>query len=128
MMLHPAIGSNRWCGPGALAILTGKTTDETARLLRDVSGKRAIMRIADRHMLVAMSKLGLRWDIQGPQRGTLRNFTGSGPAIYLIVITGHYVVVDTSTMEVCDNRTVYPVPLAKYSQANKHVKEAWRMI
>jgi hypothetical protein len=130
-MLYPAIGGNRWCGPGALAILTGKDTDETARLLREVSGKRAIFGIQQRYMLDVLHREGLRaLEIgQLAQTGPFRKFKGEAcPGTYLVIITGHYVVIDTATMEVCDNMTVYPVPLAKYRRANKRVKRAWRIV
>jgi len=74
--LHPAIGGNRYCGPGALAILTGKTTDETAAVLRAVSGKRAIRGINRKHMMAACGLLGLTAEAV-PAVGSLQGWAGA---------------------------------------------------
>ena len=36
--LHPIHGKNRWCGPGAISLLTGMSTDEASRLARSFTG------------------------------------------------------------------------------------------
>jgi hypothetical protein len=82
-------------------------------------------------MLRALDRLGLEhlgW--VGVHRKPLHKFVAhsSAQGVYLIVITGHYVVLDTVTNEVCDNMTIYPLPLAKYRQKGKHVRQAWRIL
>lgn len=131
MTLHPAIGSNHFCGPGALAIITGHSTGDCARVLRQVSGKRSIMRIAVPYMLQAMDKLGIQHGpMIEPARGTAlsRFMVTHSHGRYLVVITGHYCVIDTTTCQVCDNHTIYPLPIAKYSRQGHWVRKAWRII
>lgn len=40
--LYEPVGKNRYCGPTAVAAITGISTDEAARLMREWSGRRAI--------------------------------------------------------------------------------------
>ena len=57
----PVMGQkhNRYCGPAALAALTGLNTGEAATLLREVSGKRAIMGTTKDAMIEALNRCGL---------------------------------------------------------------------
>lgn len=51
--------SRGWCGPSALSILTGLDTVDTARLLREVSGKPSIKGVGVVYMQRACERLGL---------------------------------------------------------------------
>ena len=130
--LSPAIGRNRWCGPGALAILTGLPTDETAGLLRQVSGRTAIKRIRRRYMLAVLDRLGYAaeelartWNGRGP---ALEKWAATAPpGVYLVIVTGHYVVVDATAGEVADNHSIYPLPLGRFPRRRKLVRAVWRV-
>jgi hypothetical protein len=50
--------SNRYCGPNALALLTGQHVDDVTRMLRMVSGRPAIKGTHNRHMLAVLERLG----------------------------------------------------------------------
>lgn len=130
MILYPAIGANRYCGPAALAILSGQSTTATAALLRQLTGKRAIMGVPSGTMMRAMHALGFRCTPVGTPRRTLRALAEDlelPTGVYLVIVTGHYVVLDTRTMQVSDNHTVYPVDLRIYSRRRKFVKSVWRI-
>jgi hypothetical protein len=49
------------------------------------------------------------------------------PGRYLVNVTGHYVVVRVAdgAIEVADNQSVYPLPLARFKRAGQRVKRAW---
>lgn len=146
MTLHPAIGKNRYCGPGALSILTGYATDETAAVLRDITGKRAIFGIHHRAMLQALARFGMKTyplPIE-PKQFTLGkwiadhefkaahahpDFKSRWYGRYLVCITGHYCVVrfTESGTEVSDNKSIYPRPAAKYRHLRSFIKAAWRI-
>jgi hypothetical protein len=143
-MLYPALGRNRWCGPAALAIISGKTTDETAAILRDVSGKRAIMRVRSRYMIQAIRRLGLepwfattghlyrgkRQNLQQTIEVLRKREALSRPGVWVVTITGHYVVLEIrpgEEPELADNRTVYPVPWQRYRRLTKIVHEMWQI-
>ena len=130
-MLHPAIGPNRYCGPGALAILTGLDTGDTARVLREVTGKRAICGVWWPAMLAASARLGLRLTprfVAGDRRPqTLEQFAAgcTRGAVYLVLVTGHYTVLADG--EACDNCTIYPTALARYRKRRARVRRAWEV-
>lgn len=134
MTLHPAIGSNRYCGPGALAILTGHDTRATAAKLRELTGKRAILDTPHQAMVDALTSWGFEvaelFDFRETQpklhRPTLARLAPTlGAGLFLIVITDHYVVLDTAALEVCDNLTIYPLPLARYRKRRARVARVW---
>lgn len=56
-------GGNRFCGPAAISAVTGCSTDEAARVLRSVNGKRAIMGTGPRDMRLAYSHFGVRMEL-----------------------------------------------------------------
>ncbi len=61
--LHHALptagrGHNRYCGPAALAAITGLSTGEAAKLLREISGKAYIKGTAVSTMLAALNQCG----------------------------------------------------------------------
>ena len=47
---------NRYCGPAVISSVTGCTTDEAAKLIRTISGQRAVRGAATRHVLEAFSQ------------------------------------------------------------------------
>lgn len=144
MTLHPAIGPNRYCGPGALAILTGMDTGETARLLRVVTGRSRICGVRATAMLRVLEAQGIyARPIPLVQEGsgivvhrpTLRVFAHwlterrNERGIYLVIVTNHYVILDTREYfpMVSDNMTIYPVRMDAFKRARKHVVNAWRI-
>ena len=56
--LHKPHGRNRWCGPGAISILTGCSTDDASRLIRTVSGKRSTTRMSVSDMITVLEAFG----------------------------------------------------------------------
>lgn len=129
-MIGPAIGRNRYCGPGAFAILTGSTTDDGAAMIRRVNGKRAVFGTSPEDLTLALCYAGwLAFPQEIPRRQSLErlapDFFGNGAA-YLVEITGHWCVVQGN--QVCDNHTIYPLAIYRYRQRGKHVKRAWRVV
>jgi hypothetical protein len=63
MNIHPVNSpkndANKYCGPAAISILTGMTTGEAARLLRQVSGKTLIKGTHAWQVLQALYRCGL---------------------------------------------------------------------
>jgi hypothetical protein len=134
--LHPAIGGakgNRYCGPGALAILTGLDTGACAAAIRGVTGKPAVRGVRVGDLLDTAWRLRLRLqrlhsdDVTGTLgRWAARQRDGR----YLVHVTGHYVVVRVcaGTVEVCDNLSVYPQPLTQFRRSRVRVRRAWRVL
>lgn len=133
MTLHPAIGGNRgnsFCGPAALSSVFCISTSDAAAVIRDISGKAKIFGVHNWQLTGAMHSLGASFVEVTPKgtRSRLEDFARNiEPGTYIVNVTGHYVALDTTTMEVCDNHTIYPLALARYSKRRKCVKTSWRI-
>lgn len=131
MSLHPAIGPNRYCGPGAYAILTGLDTGIAAAHLRDLTGKRAIIGTPAWALTKALTERGLSVveKTQPLGRGApLSRWSETvSPGVYLVNVTKHWVVVDLHAGEAADNNSVYPRPLDKFGRRRKRVQRWWRI-
>lgn len=60
MKLNRNKSSNKFCGPTALALLTGRHVDDTAHALRIASGKRAVKGATNTQMLKALDLMGYK--------------------------------------------------------------------
>lgn len=56
--LNEVTGKNRYCGPTAIATILGITTDEAARIAREISGKTSIRGMRHALMLDVLKHLG----------------------------------------------------------------------
>lgn len=124
--------SNHYCGPAAIALLTGVHVDEAARALRVASGKRAVKGAVNRHMMEALSLLGhfaipvpvaskptLTQALAGPLRGRQAE-------TYLVTLTGHYVVIQGRTLY--DNKHPEGVRLTECPYRRKRVRSLFSVI
>ena len=106
MKLHPVTdgpNKNRYCGPSALSAITGLLTDDTARHLRRVTGKRAIRGTHNWAMLRVLRQLGYRAclvcaptrDERPTLTSWLRESKGmrTGGRVFLVVAGHHYQVI-----------------------------------
>ncbi len=134
--MGPAIGSNSFCGPAALASAFGMETGDAARLIREISGKVKVFGVSNKYMRLAIARLtqGRYRDIHVDEtkRPSLERFCAGLPSgRYIVCVTGHYCAVDVSLdrsdIQVCDNHTIYPLALERYSRRRKHVKTAWSL-
>ena len=57
--LHPIHGKNRWCGPGAISLLTGMSTDEASRLARSFTLSTKCTYMTHRTMLQCLDECNL---------------------------------------------------------------------
>lgn len=121
-------GHNRYCGPGALSILTGIDTAQAARLLRHISQRKYIKGTSNWVMLRALNALGystqsvyLRPNVTLAQ--WLRESRNTGA--YLVNITDHYCVI-TDRMYV-DNVTGQGVALSRAPHRRARVVHAWHV-
>jgi hypothetical protein len=139
--LHPAIGGskgNRYCGPAALAILTGLDTGQAAANIRRLSGKSRVIGTSVTTMLRTLKALGYtptqttdaRWTQKEWRklRPTLQNWAaGTTCDVFLVNITGHWLVYDGRSGEVCDNHTIYPLHVGRYKFRRRFMRAAWRI-
>jgi hypothetical protein len=144
MTINRNKNSNRFCGPNALAALTGRHVDDTAHALRIVTKRKAIKGVFNRHMVAALELLGYRATLVPVQRpltavmvhrtkaartaqafptltqvlrGALK---GRGAAPYLVNTTGHYVVIRGRML--FDNKHPEGIRLTECPYRRKRVK------
>lgn len=123
--LHAVTGRNRFCGPAALSTVSGFSTDECARVIRDCHFARharsrgGVKGTSTFEMMEAFRALGyflgrtIRPKVDG-KRPTLAAWLRSRTdrrATFLVMITGHWVVVRGNKF--CDSFTREPVNLSK---------------
>ena len=110
------VGMNKYCGPAVLSILTGKSTDECARIIGSINGKYNITGVTTRDLLSAGNRLGFDFEqveVANTLFGTL-NRLAHRDGVYIVVVTGHFVTVqvNNSNIMLCDNHTKQPMPAA----------------
>lgn len=107
------IGLNKYCGPAVLAILTGKSTDECAVVISNVSKQYLISGVQLNHLLEAADKLGFsneKVDVHGSLYRQLVTISRSD-GFYIITVPNHFVVIEVKDKQIyfCDNHTKEPI-------------------
>lgn len=135
-MIHsPAKGYNKSCGPTALALLLGITTDEAARRIRTYTGKKMARGTAVSTMLVVLERAGFKL-IKVPTIGAgLGNLNTKhrhySTGFYFAWITHHYVVLERKAINwtIVDNQKKTPVPLHQHKRYLKtRIKQLWYLV
>jgi hypothetical protein len=115
-MLHaiknPPKRTKMWCGPSALAIITGEDYETCRYALSQISG-RPVMGVYRHDMATALWRFGYSMDARTFEPGaTLASWLRSRSAadaktLFLVVLSKHYIVVQGR--KACDNHTKEPV-------------------
>lgn len=119
-----------WCGPGALATLTGLPTSRIMAVLRHVTGRRTVKGVYHSEIIKAGEFLGLRFWPQMTRRQTLARWTAEQRHLLhagavLLSVSHHYVTVSGRMFN--DNWTKVPVPLKKAPRRRARVRAAWHV-
>jgi hypothetical protein len=125
------IGQNRYCGPAVLSILTGKTTDECARVISSVNGKYTIEGVQLNHLLEAANRLGFDCESVEPAStlyGSLVRLVRSD-GIYIVTVTGHFICIEVNQGKIliCDNHVKSPMPAASSARLQQACKAIHRV-
>lgn len=144
--LHPIkndIKTTLWCGPAALATITGRPVSECMQAIRDARNwgrNKPIKGVSCWLLEQAAKRLGLRFEqvfttfggenVMRP-RPTLAAWTRENKSKFadapvLLIVTGHYVTVAGNSFN--DNHTRTPVRLRRAPHRRKRVKAAWRVV
>jgi hypothetical protein len=129
--LHPVRGRNSFCGPAAIAALTGRTTDEAAALLRRKTGRRRITGPRALEISAVLRYLGyeaarfqvVRAGEKLPLRLWWECFASVRRGAYL-VFTARHVQVVCGDLLVC-SRYREPFPVADLPENIRMVKAVW---
>lgn len=126
----------RWCGPGAIATLTGISLRDATELLVSVMQDQTYDKLSGvyhEHMMVALGSLGYSMKqclefndrysnlIQGP---SLRRYMNERPikekaTMVLIDLGDHYVSAHLNY--ICDNWTLKPVHIDKFPKPGRRI-------
>lgn len=133
MKLHPIkhdLKTVCWCGPGALATLTGHPTSYIMEVLRYVTRRQTVKGVSHTELIQAGELLGLRFWPQMTRRRTLARWTAeqrdllrAGAVVFNV--SNHYVTVSGRMFN--DNWTKTPVPLKKAPRRRARVRAAWHV-
>ena len=121
------VGQNRFCGPAVLSILTGKSTDECAKVISRINGKYNITGVELIHLEIAAERLGFKTTRilntgSGTLYGALRAIA-TADGMYIVTITGHFVSVEVKEKKIyfCDNHTKEPIPASSSARLSQQV-------
>jgi hypothetical protein len=130
-------GTGRWCGPSAICLVAGISYTQATALLREITGKRAIMGTTRSAVLEAFERLQYRWDAMAlPDakvpggRLTLAHWLrcregDDRRATFIVNVTRHWVVVQGN--KAGDSETGGPVLTSEMGYRRAAVKAAYRL-
>ena len=138
MKLHPIkhdLKTTLWCGPGALATITGLPTSYIMATLRHVTGRKTIKGVYPSELRKAGELLGFRFfevdpGYRGPRRSLARwtdensHLLKAGAVVFNV--SHHYVTVSGRMFN--DNWTKTPVSLKKAPRRRAKVRGAWHVV
>jgi hypothetical protein len=110
------IGMNKFCGPAVLSILTGKSTDECARVISSVNGQYKVEGVQLNDLLRAADKLGFDQIPISPSGSLFSTLTRlvTDDGMYIVTVPSHFIAIEVSEKKIyfCDNHTKEPMPAA----------------
>lgn len=131
-----SFGFNQFCGPAVMSILTGKTTDECAAVIMEVTGRRQIDAVDTASIVSAFKKLGFIVDSLSLVKGSLYALLtriAKEDGLYLVTIygykVGHIVAVEVKDKQIyfCDNHTRQPIPAASSARLMQSVTQCIKL-
>jgi hypothetical protein len=125
------IGHNKFCGPAVLSILTGRNTDECAKVIRSINGHYEVAGVQLGDLLKAADKLGFDNQQIPPQGSLYRTLVGlaSREGFYIITVPLHFVVIEVNNKEIffCDNHTKEPIRAASSARLMQQCVACYRV-
>lgn len=125
-------GMNKYCGPAFLSALTGKDTDECAKVLSEVSGKREIKAIEVEYLIKALNRL--RFSVVKEKLfahslyGNLCQLA-KRDGIYMVIVPHHVVGIEVRTGQIylIDNATQVAIDAAASARLTQRVDFAYKV-
>lgn len=121
-----------WCGPTALAIITGRTLKYCHNKLAAIRGQSParLRGVWNSNMRIALDHMGfVAIRVCPKQRKTLRHFieeeqtTDQFRSVMLVNVTKHYVVIQRGM--VVDNHCSTPMPVREHPMWRKRIDHMW---
>lgn len=126
------IGMNKFCGPAVLSILTGKSTDECARVISSINGQYRVEGVLLTDLLRAADKLGFD-QVPKPSGNSLYStlvMHSGNDGMYIFTLPNHYVCIEVKNKAIyfCDNHTKEPMPAASSARLLQKVLSVHQVI
>lgn len=126
-------GATTWCGMYALALVSGLEYEVVyKKMLRGINSvrhkwakRKYITGVHNRDMERTAKTVKTPFVFKRAERMTLSQYIDhlDPNKVYIIEITGHYVVVDTRTWELCDNQSKSWCPVGESKHKRCFVRE-----
>lgn len=123
-------GINKYCGPGVLSALTGKSTDECASVISQISGKQTIKAVDINHLITACEKLGLVVTKVNLTHGTLYGCLSAlvnTNGHYIVGVPKHVVAIEVLDKQIyfIDNHSIQAIPASQSARLTQRVDGIW---
>jgi hypothetical protein len=119
-------GQNKYCGPAVLSILTGRSTDECARVVSQINGEYKVKGVSVTDIEKAAERLGFATKRLSPQGSLYRTLISivSQDGMYIVSSETHYWCIEVKDKKIyfCDNHTKEPIPAGSSARLNNEVK------
>lgn len=126
------IGMNKFCGPAVLSILTGKSTDECARVISSINGQYRVEGVQLNDLLRAADKLGFDQKAYPASSSLYVALTRlvNDDGMYIVTLPNHFVAIEVSEKRIyfCDNHTKEPMPAASSARMLQKVMAVHKVI
>lgn len=139
-MNKPTIGNNTFCGPTAISIVAGITTDKAAQLIslyRCETGssmsKTKITSVYTSEIIAVLNGLGIRTNqVNCAKNSSLFGLLCSlhEPALYLIMLPYHFVCIEIGTdgkRYICDNHTKTPLSASSSARLGQSIESCYKV-
>lgn len=126
-------GNNTYCGPSVMSAIAGINTDEAARIISSITGKKRVTGVYEEHLRIAFDLIGFKTEkIQVTANTVFGNLFHLTNGIYVFTVPGHYIAIeiDGNHRFICDNRTRSPINIsasARLSQKVVSIIKVWRV-
>jgi len=127
-------GLNQYCGPAMLSALTGRSTDDTAAVLMQVSGKQVIKAIEVSYIIKALQKL--RFVVEKQKLfhrslyGVLTHLAVSkNNGMFFVLVPHHVVAVEVTDDKVylVDNASKAPIDASASARLSQAVEACYKV-
>lgn len=127
------MGFNKFCGPAALSILTGRNTDDCAMAITFVNGRYKVAGVSVGDIIAAGDRLGLDFHKQEVMTGHPLFFAASllckTNGMYLVLVPKHFIVLEVidGVIHLCDNHTKTPINLQNSARLGQKVEGVYKV-
>jgi hypothetical protein len=129
--MEPGRTRKVYCGPAALAAVTGKTVGECERHVNRVRGwrNRPVHGMDDYEIEMALARMGIRTSSRKRERESLlRAGERLDPGLYVVTVTGHFVALERTAQGAVVSDTYGIQLLSQHPCRRKQVKRILQVV